>query len=305
MRYLAVILVLIVSISTAFASELVTFDVSGESRIENGDTLMARHIAIGYSITNALDLAIKEFLTVKVINANKDVIKNNIQIEHLGYLNKLEITGVEVKNSSLNTYTVTALITIRMDILREKLNQNGLLAFREDLPRVISFIQEKNIDNVHWHFMDNTFNNTELTIWKILGYKGFTKGMQAQVLRDINSDVEKNFFGDDISIIAGQASSFGVDVIIVGKSISRPVVTLEDQSDSISAVAMVTLRAIRIVDARELASSSTSATVVDTSESNAGARAIGKASEEAVINLFARLTYVSFYQFIIMNYTIA
>lgn len=172
-----------------------------------------------------------------------------------------------------------------MDILREKLNQNGLLAFREDLPRVISFIQEKNIDNVHWHFMDNTFNNTELTIWKILGYKGFTKGMQAQVLRDINSDVEKNFFGDDISIIAGQASSFGVDVIIVGKSISRPVVTLEDQSDSISAVAMVTLRAIRIVDARELASSSTSATVVDTSESNAGARAIGKASEEAVINL--------------------
>ncbi len=290
MKSLTAALILISLIGLSYAGETITFNVTGEARIENGDTLLARHIAIGYAITSALDQAIKQFLPNDVIEANRDIINRNVLVNHLGYLNKLSITEVQVKNSSSNTYSIKASIAIEMSILKAKLKQNKLLDFRQNLPKVISFVQEKNIDNVHWHFQMNTFNNTELTIWKILDLKGYTKDIQAQVLSNITSDAEQSFYGDDNSVIAGQASGMAADIIIVGKSISRPIVTLESEGDSISAVAMVTIRAIRAVDARELGSSSTSATVKDTSESTAGALAIGKAAEEAVINLLPALS---------------
>lgn len=289
LKLLTILIVLFSLFTMAIAGDLRTFEVSGDARIEQGDTLTARHIAIGYAITGALDQALNEFLPKNVIEENKSTINQSVLVDHLGYLNKLIVNEVEVKNGSLNIYTVKASITIEMDILKAKLTENDLFAFSEKLPKVIAFVQEKNIDNVHWHFQQNTFNNAELTIWKILDYKGFSKNVQAQALRDINSDTEQSFYGEDLNIIAGQAGGYGADIIIIGKSISRPVMVLETKGDSASAVAMVTLRAIRAVDGRELATSSTSASVTDTSESSAGAIAIARASEEAVINILPHI----------------
>jgi hypothetical protein len=160
---------------------------------------------------------------------------------------------------------------------------------RENLPRVMVMIQEKNIDYIHWHFQTKTINSAEAIILKALELKGFKLINLNLMLPRLTAEDEKDFYGDDAKKIAQLGKSFGADVVITGKAISRSVVTLELKGDSVSAVAMVTLKAIRTLDGLQLASTSTSASASDISESEAGSLAITNASEEAILNMTSEI----------------
>ena len=280
------IILILLSFSIQFAvAEDLTFEVAGEARIENGDTVIARNMAINDAMHKAIRQAIERFLEPSAVNENMTTIDNGIFKHGLAYVNHFNLTKAEVLSGATERYSVAGTFGIAGEIIEHDLSKLGLLAFRENLPRVLVVIQEKNIDNVHWHFQAKELNNAENMIIKALGLKGFKLVDKVSLIQKITAEGERDFFADDNKRIAEIGKSFGADVVIVGKAISRPVVTLEVAGDTASTMAVISLKAIRTIDGLELATSSTSASYKDIDESKAGAQAITLASEEAAVKI--------------------
>ena len=279
-KYLIYFLMIIIP---AFAlADDISLTTAGESKIADSDTVRARSQALDEAILSAVKSGVKKFLPEGPYQDNVSVLQERIYSKASGYLDSLTITNISYSSGVVKTEISVALAK---NTLENDLKKLGLLAFRESLPLVLAIIQEKNIDQVHWHFQSKEMNAAEKVVENTLQLKGFRFVDQTELLNKLDSRVEKAFYAEDIPEMQKFAALFGANVIIVGKSLSRPVVVIGTPGDSSSAVATITLAAFRTSDGVEIAASSVSSTERGIDDAGAGENAITKAAQEAVINM--------------------
>jgi hypothetical protein len=255
---------------------------AGEAKITDSDTVLARSQALDEAILKAVKSGVKNFLPGEPYQENISVLQEKIYSKASGYLDSLAITNISYSPGLVKTEITVALAK---NTLENDLKNLGLLAFRESLPLVLAIVQEKNIDQVHWHFQSKEMNFAENVVENTMKLKGFRFVDKTELLAKLDSRIEKAFYAEDIPEMQKFASLFGANVIIVGKSLSRPVVVIGTPGDSSSAVATITLAAFRTLDGVEIASSSVSSTERGVDDAKAGENAITKAAREAVINM--------------------
>ena len=279
-KYLIYFFMIIIPV-LAFGEDI-SLKATGEAKIADTDTVLARSQALNEAILNAVKSGVKRFLPEGPYQDNVAVLETKIYPRASGYLDSITISSIEYTSGSVKMEINVALAK---GTLENDLNKLGLLAFRDSLPLVLAIIQEKNIDQVHWHFQSKQMNAAEKVVENTLRLKGFRFVDQADLLSKLDSRIEKAFYTEDIPEMQKFAALFGANVIIVGKSLSRPVVVIGTPGDSSSAVATITLAAFRTSDGVEIASSSVSSTERGSDDSQAGENAITRAAQEAVINM--------------------
>jgi len=287
MKTLLIVLITMIA-SVSFAGQ-VSIEVAGQADIMEADTIAARGMAYDNAINKAVEKAVERFLTAKTISANMAVIEERIFTRSGGYILKVEITGEGMKADTSEIYE----ISIKADLITESIEQDlaalGLLSFRKNLPRVLVLIQEKNIDIVHWHYQLRKTNTAEDIIWNVLGIKGFKSIDQVSLMENLNHDMEKTFYADNVGQALKFAAAYNADIMIAGKAISRAVQAAGAQTDSVSVQAMVTLKAYRIDTREEIANSATSASTTELTQLKGGEIAISKATEQAALDLIPEI----------------
>lgn len=276
---------MMISLPAITLADDISVRVSGESKIQNADTIKARSEAFNEAILKAVREGVGRFLPEQPFSKSQDVLNEKVFSKAAGYLDTIAIVGISCKGGDPGTVKVEIMAAVAKDKLENDLSKLGLLAFRDSLPLVMVIVQEKNIEQVHWHFQLRKMDTAEEVIRNTLELKGFRFVNEADVLAKLDSRIEKAFYAEDMPEVSKFASEFKTNVVIIGKSLSRPVVVIENAGDSASAVAMVTLKAFKVATGDEMATSSTSATERGLDQTLAGTQAIKRAAREAIINM--------------------
>lgn len=283
-----VITAVFLATSISFA-EQVTLEVTGRGEIEAIDTTKARNWAIIDGVRKAVEKGVNNFISTRLAAEDSVLLEENIYSKITGYIKSFDVVKEGVSQQLPNTYEVTIKVTLITDYLQRDLAALGIFMAKKGLPRVLVLVQEKNIDNVHWHFQTNDLNNAETRIREVLGIKGFMFVGYSTLLSELSTEEERAFYADDIGTILKVANRYDAGVIITGEAISRRAEGVTNLDGTLSLQAMVNLKAIRANKGDVISSSSATATAVHEDELAGGGLAIASAADKAVAELADRL----------------
>lgn len=274
--------------SLSFAEPL-TFEVTGMAKIDQADTTKARNWAIVEAVKKAVEKGVDNLISHQLAVENSALLEENIYSKVAGYIKNMSVIKEGINQQAPDNYEVVLKVTLIVDYLQRDLTSLGILMPRIGLPLTLVLIQEKNIDNVHWHFQTHNLNNAEMKIREVLGVKGFKFVDYNNLLSDLTAEEERAFYADDIGTISKVGNRYDAGVVITGEAISRRAQEITNLDSMLSLQAMVTLKAIRIKSGDIISSSSATATAVHENELAGGSLAIASATEKAVIKIADRL----------------
>ena len=289
MKYISTIIILILIISIYALAELSEVKVTGTGIIQSDDIVKARNEAFGKVVNNAVREGVKSIISQQMISENSKLLEEKIYSRAGGYIKSIEIIDEKINPKLPNSYEVTAKAAIISNDLQNDLINIGLAdkaIINDNAPVILAFIQEKNIDNVHWHFQIQTYNYAENTISDVIRLKGFKFVKQANLMQDITPDIERAFYSDDINTILNMGKTTGADVVITGKAISRA----SWNNGNALIQASIHMKAIQVDNGKMIASSSGVSELVHNDELIGGSLAIEEAANMATLQLISDLT---------------
>ena len=285
MKVIKFVIVAIFLITSLSFAEPLTLKVTGRAKIEEADTTKARNWAIVAAVKRAIEKSVDNLISHRLAVENSKLLEENIYSKDAGYIKSVNVIKEGISHQVQDNYEVILEVTLIVDYLQKDLTSLGILKPRIGLPRILTLIQEKNIDNVHWHLQTNSLNNAEMKIREILGVNGFTFVDYNSLLSEMTAEEERAFYADDISTISNIGDRYNAMVIITGEAISRRAQEVENLDSTVSLQAMVNLKAINVKTGDVISSSSATATAVDKNELAGGALAITSATEKAIIKI--------------------
>ncbi|MCD6162527.1 MAG: hypothetical protein J7K40_08965 [candidate division Zixibacteria bacterium] len=286
MKYAGLVLILILIISFYAFGEYLDIKITGKGTIQKADTIGARSEAFDNAIKNAVAKGVKDYVSDQALNKNSKLIEREILSKASGYIKNIEVVDEGLNKYKLDTYEVTASVSIDESKFQKNLIDLGLIKRDDIMPKVLIFIQEKNIDDVYWHFQRKIPNQTEITIGKLMGANRFRFTDQSILIQNMTPDEERAFYIDDKKTMIEIANKYSTDMIITGKAISR---TANNSEENISIQASVNLKAIQTTDGKQIASSSGNVELIYSDALAGGNMAIAKAAEEAALKLIPHL----------------
>jgi len=290
MKYTGFIIIIILLVSIIAYAELQDIRSSGKGTLVSGDIVKARAEAFDDALSNAVEKGIRGFLTDEQIAENMGLLKEKIFPKATGYIKSIEIIDEKTSKETPNIYEITTRAIVTIDNLQTDLTDLGLYKHDEYLPKILVLIQEKNIDDVHWHFQTKALNYTETAVREAMRLDRFRTMDQTDLLNDLTPDEERTFYTEDINTILNIGSRYGADVIISGKAISRASRDNNNLNGNVNIQASVNLEARQIKDGKLIASSSGMSELIENDESAGGELAILKAAKQAAADLIADLT---------------
>ncbi|OQX92696.1 MAG: hypothetical protein B6D58_01570 [candidate division Zixibacteria bacterium 4484_95] len=285
MKVIKFVIVAIFLITSLSFAEPLTLKVTGRAKIEEADTTKARNWAIVAAVKRAIEKSVDNLISHRLAVENSKLLEENIYSKDAGYIKSVNVIKEGISHQVQDNYEVILEVTLIVDYLQKDLTSLGILKPRIGLPRILTLIQEKNIDNVHWHLQTNSLNNAEMKIREILGVNGFTFVDYNSLLSEMTAEEERAFYADDISTISNIGDRYNAMVIITGEAISRRAQEVENLDSTVSLQAMVNLKAINVKTGDVISNSSATATAVDKNELAGGALAITSATEKAIIKI--------------------
>lgn len=285
MKYAGLIIVLVLLISFYAFADFLDVKITGRGAIDAVDTIGARSEAFDNAIKGAVAKSVKDYLSGKNLSKNSKLVEKEILSKASGYIKKFEIINEGLSKKRSNTYEITALVSIDENNIQKNLINLGLLKRDSIMPRTLVFIQEKNIDDVYWHFQRKKPNQTEITIHQLMGSEGFMFIDQSILMQNMTPDEERAFYIDDINTMLAIAKKYNTDMIITGKAISRA----NNNDDRTTIQASVNLKAINTANGKLIGNSSGGAELIYSDAIAGGNLAIAKAAEEAVGKLIPNL----------------
>jgi len=289
MKYLvASLLVLSMLVANPLANTI-QIDTKGSGVIANADISKARSDAMTDAIKKAVTTAIKRYVPDQKFQEHRSTLNENIYKKALGYIQQLDIQSEGLSQQQPENYDITLSIKFLIENLEKDLIGLAVINESELLPELFVFVQEKNIENVHWHFKERRLNYSEQTILQLLGERGFQVNDQTAFIDSISPELERAFYTEDMSTILNASEQTGAEIIIIGKAISRSSREKDRISGEYSLQASVNLEAYQIHNGRLIASGSGVSDISHGDELAGGQLSITQSSTLASNELIANL----------------
>lgn len=290
MKHISTVFILILIISIYAFADLINVQITGEGKINSGDVTKARSDAFNDAMSKAVEEGVKSFLVQSIVNENHELIKNNIYSKAGGYIKSIEIINEKIDNKKPDTYKITANASIITDNIQRDLTNLNLYKYKDRLPGVLVFIQEKNIDNVHWHFQTKNLNTSEKKVREVFRLNKFRVVDQDVLLNEIKPDEERGFYTENLSAIISISQRYGADLVIVGKAISRSPQDRANQNVDLQIQASVSLQAIQVDNGKTIAAGTGLTQITHKDAIVGGEMAIAMAAKDAANELIANLS---------------
>jgi len=156
------------------------------------------------------------------------------------------------------------------------------LAVQAAMPKVLVMVDEKALGSV-------STSEIETMAASMLGEKGIETVDQNMVQNNLER-IQKAFRGTgDNRAAAAVGREFGADIVLIGEAVAKPNASKIASSNLRSYVASVTLRAVRIDNSVNLASSAESATIVAMDDVSGSSRALRAAGQKALNGIIPQI----------------
>ena len=290
MRYLAYQVIMAAILALPCFGETIRVEVEAAANIVQGDTTLARSEAFSALPVRAVEKGLSHFLSEQGIAGKKSLIEKSILPRSGSYITGLEVTsgGIDARDPAI--YRLAGTITLQKERLENDLAAFGILTYGKDLPHILVFVQEKNIDYVHWHFQAKTLNYAENAIWNALSTQGFKFVDQTSLAKNIEPETERAIYAEDMSVITALGKKYDAAIVIVGKAISRGGADIGQDARAARAQAVVTLKAIDVKKGEVVAQGSSENEESDGDMMQAGKIAIEAAARVAAIQMIDDIT---------------
>jgi hypothetical protein len=268
-----------------------TYVVIGSSRVQGGNIQAARDQAISEGLVTAVALMTEQVLKVD------SLVENFAQVNQIIYDNTNDFVQdykVLTETESDKIYRVVVKATIAGKKIAGQLSKAGILRAKIDLPAVLFFISEQNLQDdsprYWWGKQMGGFESvSEATMADILRSRGFriidhgTVGIGKKA--DWGPDI-KSELSDEEAINLG--ARLQADVVIVGTSVASPTASVMGD-DLKSFKAILNARVLRTTTGDELANISRASITANVEESAGGREALKMAGTLAGDDLAAQL----------------
>jgi len=268
-----------------------TYVVIGSSRVQGGNIQAARDQAISESLVTAVALMTEQVLKVD------SLVENFAQVNQIIYDNTNDFVQdykVLTETESDKIYRVVVKATIAGKKIAGQLSKAGILRAKIDLPAVLFFISEQNLQDdsprYWWGKQMGGFESvSEATMADILRSRGFRIIDHGAVgigkMADWGPDI-KSELSDEEAINLG--ARLQADVVIVGTSVASPTASVMGD-DLKSFKAILNARVLRTATGDELANISRASITANVEASAGGREALKMAGTLAGDDLAAQL----------------
>jgi hypothetical protein len=292
---LAVVLMLILSLSSAVAAEQQaqnkTFVVIGTSQVYGDNIQAARDQAISASLVMAVALMTEEILQ------EDSLVENFPQVNQIVYENSnafVQDYKVLTEAQFAKSYRVIVKATVAGNKITKQLSQAGILRAKVSLPAVLFFISEQNLNEdsprYWWGKQMSAFESiSEATISDILKARGFpvVEHSRVEIPKLVNWDSnEKPEISTEEAINLGLRLQ--AEVVVVGASIASPTPSVMGENLK-SFKATLKARAFRTETGEEIASLSRISVTANADEGVGGREALTMAGTLAGDELATQL----------------
>ena len=268
-----------------------TFVVLGSSRIQGANIQAARDKAISESLVTAVALMTEEVLKVD------SLVENFPQVNRIVFENTdafVQEYKVLTETESGKFYRVVVKATVAGKKIAKQLSTAGILRAKIDLPSVLFFISEKNLQDdsprYWWGKQMGGFESiSEATMSDILKANGFPivehRGVEIGKLADLGSDIKPELSDED-------AISLGVrlqaEAVILGSAVASPTASvMGDELKSFKVV--LNARVLGTETGEELATISRTSVTANADEKAGGREALKMAGTLAGDDLAVQL----------------
>ena len=290
-----VVLVLTFSLSVAvYAQQRVqnkTFVVIGSSKVYGGNIQVARDHAISASLVTAVALMTEEVLKVD------SLVENFPEVNKIIYENTdtfVQEYKVLTETESNKFYRVIVKATVAGKKIAKQLSRAGILRAKIDLPSVLFFISEQNLQDdsprYWWGKQIGGFESiSETTMADILKVRGFPivdyRGIGIGKMADWGSDLTSELTDEDAINLGARLQA---DVVILGTSIASPTTSVMGD-DLKSFKVILKARVLGTENGDELANISRTSVTANVDETAGGREALKMAGTLAGDDLAMQL----------------
>jgi len=268
-----------------------TFVVIGSSRVQGENIQAARDQAISESLVTAVTLMTEEVLKVDSLVENFPKV-NEIIYENTD--NFVQDYKVLTETRSDKFYRVVVKATVAGQKIAKQLSTAGILRAKIDLPSVIFFISEQNLqDNSPRYWWGKQMGNfesiSEATMADILKAKGFRvidhRDIGIRKMADWNPDMTSQLTDEEALNLGTRLKA---DVVIVGSSIASPTASVMGEELK-SFKVILHARALSTETGKELVDISRTSVTANVDETAGGREALQMAGTLAGDDLSVQL----------------
>jgi hypothetical protein len=268
-----------------------TFVVLGSSRIHGANIQAARDKAISESLVTAVALMTEEVLKVD------SLVENFPQVNRIVFENTdafVQEYKVLTETESGKFYRVVVKATVAGKKIAKQLSTAGILRAKIDLPSVLFFISEQNLQDdsprYWWGKQMGGFESiSEATMADILKVNGFPivehRGIEIGKLADLGSDIKPELNDEDAINLAARLQA---EAVILGTAVASPTTSvMGDELKSFKVI--LNARVLGTETGEELANISRTSVTANVDEEAGGREALKMAGTLAGDDLAMQL----------------
>lgn len=291
----AVVMALSLLLAPALAEEaqeeLKTVDADGFSQITGDNTLIARDAAINDALRKAVEQAVGSFISAESLVENYQILSDNVYTKTEGFVKNYKVIG-ETQTQGLFKATVRA--TVAVGNIQRDLDAMGLLMAKVEKPRVLFIVSE----DIPGHPSDTlkrlgdggdiSMPAAESAMKELFLNKGFNVvDIESSADRvDVRPEAKSSGLTNEKARRLGR--TLDAEIVVRVKAVARPGGATPG-SQVKAYLADISADAIRVDDARVMASVLSRGTARNISDVSGGIDAISKASGDAAEKLMDQI----------------
>ncbi len=268
-----------------------SIEVIGSGTIFEDDVAMGRDVAINDALRTAVEQAVGIILSSESVVENFQLLSDRVYTQSQGFIRDYKVLA---ESRSGNSYRVVVRATVSVSVLREDLQDLGILMAQKGMPRVMFFLAEQNIGQPQPQFwwgggpFSADLAVAENTIAEEMKSRGFILIDRSAAAQNIQLEpaLREADLTDQAAVTLGSQNN--AEIVIVGKALARYTKNVMGTGMK-SYQANISLRAIRTDTGEIIASSIRTGATVHTDDVSGGTAALQRVGSQAANDLISQI----------------
>ncbi len=267
-------------------------EVVGTGEIYNDKVASARDKAIEHGLWNAVEQGVGLFISPAAVVSHFQLLSEHIYLQSENFIHDYKVL---TESKAGSHYLVVVQATLLVDVLHDKLLDIGVLVTEKELPRIVLLLSEKNVGNAwpQYTWKQDTFMKLPLTVANTLQRILKEKGFEVLALETLSTQETSGGRIPDTDLSDEMATELarqlGADVAIIGKAFAQLTGNISGTGTK-SVEAKVSVRALKVDNAKIIGSFSSAKAAVDEDETVAGAKALALATSDIAKDIIRQIT---------------
>jgi len=293
----AVGLCLCLFLGPALAQETTTATAEGMAAVRQGNQAGARDTAVNDALRKAVEQAVGTMISSQTVSENYTLLSDRIYSKTQGYIKSYEVLSEQPGDQ---LYRVTVKAAVGTAEIKNDLSALGLLMSQKSMPRVMIMVAEQNIGQEYysywWHHgarHDVRAASADLTVvenvlLRELGEKGFNLVDHAAMSGRLQVPAAYKVESLSNTAVREIGNLYDAEVVIYGKAAAKLRGAIMNSAMK-SAMANLSLRAVRTDNGQVIASDTANAAGAHPDEVTAGTKALSQATEQVAATLLDQI----------------